>query len=154
MRTRFLSAPSAALPSTRPTGAAAAAALHAAGIGVLLLLTAGARLTPPTGSESASPLVVMVPRPESLPLPVLVVSGPLLEAVEAMPPAAAFTTAEGFTYDTSRIRQQREVLFPFLSGRLPFLDDLRHAAAAERQRLHNPLGAVAAGAGQIGRRFS
>jgi len=140
MRARFLSAPSAALPSNRPIGAAAAAALHAAGIGVLLLVAAGPRLVAPAGSEGASPLVVMVPRPESQPKAVLVVSGPPLEAVAAMPPAAVFTTADGFTYDTSRIRQRREVLFPFLSGRLPFLDEVRDASSAERQRLHNPIG--------------
>ena len=82
----------------------------------------------------------MVPPPASLPPPVLVVSGPRLEAVEAIPPSAAFTTADGFSYDTSRIRLRREVLFPFLTGRLPVLDELRAATAADRQRLHNPLG--------------
>jgi hypothetical protein len=63
-----------------------------------------------------------------------------LAAVEAMPPSSAFTTVDGFRYDTSRIRQRREVLFPFLTGRLPFLDDLRAAAILDRRRLRNPLG--------------
>ena len=143
MRPRLLSAPSDALPpSNRPAGAAAAAALHAAGVTLLLLVTAGPRLAPAAGDGTKPDrlVVVMVPPPASLPPPVLVVSGPRLEAVETMPPSAAFTTADGFSYDTSRIRLRGEVLFPFLTGRLPFLDELRVATAADRQRLHNPLG--------------
>ena len=138
MRPALLTEPADDLPSNPRRGFAGTAALHAAGALVLLLVTAGPRLSPVTSPDG--PVVVLVPPPESLPPPVIVVSGPRLEAIEAMPPSAAFTTADGFTYDTSRIRQRREVLFPFLTGQLPFLDALRATAAAERQRLHNPLG--------------
>jgi hypothetical protein len=142
MRARFLSAPSVALPSNRPTGAAGAAAVHGAAVLLLLFLTTRPQLSPLAGADaSPNPVVIAVPAPETPPPPVLTVSGPRLEAVEAMPPAAEFTTADGFTYDTSRIRQRREVLFPFLTGELPFLQDLRTASATDRQRLRNPLGA-------------
>jgi len=143
MRPALLAEPADAVPSNVPTGAAATAALHAAGIMLLLLVTARPHLAPAAAGDSAKadqPVVVMVPPPASLPPPVLVVSGPRLEAVEAMPPSTAFTTPDGFSYDTSRIRLRREVLFPFLTGRLPFLDELRAATATDRQRLHNPLG--------------
>ena len=40
------------------------------------------------GAKPDRPVVVMVPPPASLPPPVLVVSGPRLEAVEAMPPSS------------------------------------------------------------------
>ena len=47
----------------------------------------------------------------------------------------------GSRYDTSRIRQRREVLFPFLTGRLPFLDELRAVGGAgSASALRNPLG--------------
>ena len=144
MRPALLSEPADALPSNARRGLAGTALLHAMLAAALVLATvAGARLSPVPGRQGTTgsgPLVVAVPPPVSLPPPVLIVSGPALDAVDAMPPSAAFTTAEGFSYDTSRIRLRREVLFPFLTGRLPFLDDLRAAAAKERQRLHIPLG--------------
>jgi hypothetical protein len=143
MRPALLTEPTAALPSNPRRGFAGTAALHASVL-VLLIITAGARLSPGGGGGAGSPdgpLVVMVPPPASLPPPVLVISsGPAFEAVDAMPPSAAFTTADGFSYDTARIRLRREVLFPFLTGRLPFLDELRAAAAVDRRRLPNPLG--------------
>jgi hypothetical protein len=142
MRARFLSAPSVALPSNRPTGAAGAAAVHGVAVALLLFLTTRPQLSLPAGADALpDPVVVAVPPPETLPPPVLTVSGPQLEAIEAMPPAGEFTTAEGFTYNTSKIRQRREVLFPFLTGELPFLQDLRTASTTDRQRLRNPLGA-------------
>jgi len=143
MRPALLSEPADDLPSNPRRGFAGTAALHAAGVLVLLMATAGAGLSPGWGIAGSpeDPLVVMVPPPASLPPPVLVISSaPALEAVDAMPASTAFTTADGFSYDTSRIRLRREVLFPFLTGRLPFLDELRAAAATERQRLQNPLG--------------
>jgi hypothetical protein len=144
MRPALLSAPAEALPSNPRRGLAGTVALHATmGAALVLATIAGSRLSPVSGREGTTaggPLVVMVPPPASMPPPVLIVSGPALGAVDAMPPSAAFTTADGFSYDTSRIRLRREVLFPFLTGELPFLDALRAAAASERQRLHNPLG--------------
>jgi hypothetical protein len=143
MRPALLTQPAAALPSNPRRGLAGTAVVHAAGL-LLLLVAAGARLAPVEGVGSPDgPLVVLVPPPESVPPPVLVVSGPALDAVDAMPPSTPFTTADGFTYDTSRIRQRREVLFPFLTGRLPFLDQLRAAVDADRQRLRSPLGSGA-----------
>jgi hypothetical protein len=145
MRPALLTEPAAALPSNPRRGLAGTAALHALSVLVLLIATARAGLSPGGGGGARNPdgpLVVMVPPPASLPPPALVVSsGPALEAVDAMPPSTAFTTADGFSYDTSRIRLRREVLFPFLTGRLPFLDELRAASDAARQRLPNPLGA-------------
>ena len=139
MRARFLSAPSLDLPSSRPAGAAGAAVMHAVAIAVLVLAATRPPLLPPAGNGPPSPAVVAAPPPELLPAPVLTVSSLRLEAIAAMPPAAEFTTAEGFTYDTSKIRQRREVLFPFLTGELPFLRDLREASALDRQRLRTPL---------------
>ena len=142
MRPRLLSAPSDALPSNRPAGAAAAAALHAAGVTLLLLVTAGPRLAPAAGTARSrtgwswswcrrQPLCRR--RCSSS-------ADPGSRRWRQCRRPAAFTTADGFSYDTSRIRLRGEVLFPFLTGRLPFLDELRAAAAADRQRLHNPLG--------------
>lgn len=144
MRPALLSEPADALPSNPRRGLAGTAALHAAGI-TLVLVAAATRLAPATSPDAGDLLVVAVPPPTSLPPPVLTVTSVPLAAVDAMPPSSAFTTADGFSYDTSRIRQRREVLFPFLTGRLPFLDDLRAAAARDRQRLRNPL---ASGAGR------
>ena len=138
MRPALLIEPADDLPSNPRRGFAGTAVLHAAAALVVLLVTAGPRLAPVTRPDG--PVVVLVPPPTSLPPPVIVVSGPRLEAIEAMPPSATFTIADGFTYDTSRIRQRREVLFPFLTGQLAFLDALRATVAADRQRLHNPLG--------------
>ena len=141
MRPALLSEPADALPANPRRGIAGTAALHATGILILLLAAAVPRLAPVASPDGLA--VELVPPPASLPPPVLTVSPLTLPAVDAMPPSGAFTTADGFTYDTSRIRQRREVLFPFLTGRLPFLDDLRAAVAADRQRLHSPLGAGA-----------
>ena len=75
------------------------------------------------------------------PPPVLVRTGPELDTVDASPSAPArFSTAGGFTFDTSKIRTHRNILFPFLTGELPFLDELRQGAETDRRRLHNPLG--------------
>lgn len=75
------------------------------------------------------------------PPPVLVRTGPELDTVDASPSAPArFSTAGGFTFDTSRIREHRNILFPFLTGELPFLDELRQGAETDRRRLHIPGG--------------
>ena len=75
------------------------------------------------------------------PPPVLVRTGPELDTVDASPTAPVrFSTAGGFTFDTSRIREHRNILFPFLTGELPFLDELRQGADTDRHRLHVPGG--------------
>ncbi len=75
------------------------------------------------------------------PPPVIVRTGPELDTVDASPSAPArFSTAGGFTFDTSRIREHRNILFPFLTGELPFLDELRQGAETDRRRLHIPGG--------------
>lgn len=74
------------------------------------------------------------------PPPVLVRTGPELDTVDASPSAPARFKASGFTFDTSRIREHRNILFPFLTGELTFLDELRQGAETDRRRLRNPLG--------------
>jgi hypothetical protein len=146
MRPGFLSEAAAGLPAHPHRGLAGTAVVHGGVIALLLAAVAPRVLSLPTGAGAGpnGPRVELVPPPAALPPPVLVIgSGPALDAVDAMPPAAPFTTRDGFSYDTSRIRQRREVLFPFLTGRLPFLDELRATAARERQRLRNPLGSGA-----------
>jgi hypothetical protein len=138
MRPSLLSEPADAVPSNPGRGLAGTAVFHATLIAALVAAAlAGAQL-PTLGvmPASAGPEVEMVAPPP----PVLIVSGPPIEAVEALPPSGGLATPDGFRYDTSRIRQHRQRLFPFLTGSLPFLDELRAAAAADRQRLRNPLG--------------
>ena len=140
MRPGLLAKPAEAIPSNPGRGAAGAAALHAAVAAALVLATIlGARRLPPT---SMMPVTVGVEVVEAAPPPpVLVRTGPELDTVDASPTAPArFSTAGGFTFDTSRIREHRNILFPFLTGELPFLDELRQGAETDRRRLHNPLG--------------
>src|SRR5688572_33439117 len=99
MRPALLSEPADALPANPRRGIAGTVVLHATGVVVLLLATAVPRLSPVAVPDG--PVVALVPPPDSLPPPVLVVSEVALPAVDAMPPSSAFTTADGFTYDTS-----------------------------------------------------
>lgn len=139
MRPALLNEPDDALPSNARRGLAGTAVLHATLFAALVLATILGARRPPSFSVTTVTVGRAVAE-VAPPPPVLVVTGPPLEAVDVMPPSAGIATAEGFRYDTSRIREHRRVLFPFLTGRLPFLDELRAAAAADRRRLHNPLG--------------
>jgi hypothetical protein len=108
-------------------------------LGVLVLATSLAvRPLPPA---AMMPVTVGVEVVEAAPPPpVLVRTGPELDTVDASPSAPARFKAEGFTFDTSNIRAHRNILFPFLTGTLAFLDELRQGAEADRRRLHVPLG--------------
>ena len=138
MRPALLSEPADALPSHPGRGVAGTLALH---IGVAAALVAATILgvrQPPLNMMPATvgrEVVLVAPPP-----PVLVRTGPALEAVESIPPSSGVTTADGFRYDTSHIREHRQLLFPFLTGALPFLAELRATADVERKRLRNPLG--------------
>jgi len=139
MRPALLCEPADALPSNARRGLAGAAVLHATLFAALVLDTTLAPRQPV--SFAVMPVTVGRQVVEAAPPPpVLVYSEPQLRAVEALPESAGIATPEGFHYDTSRIRERRGALFPFLTGRLPFLDELRAAAAIDRQRLRNPLG--------------
>lgn len=118
MRPALLSSPADALPSHLGRGVAGTLGLHATVLAALVLATIlGARPLPPT---EMMPVTVGVKVVEAAqPPPVLVRTGPALEAVDASPYApAVFSSAEGFTFDASRIRAHRNILFPFLTGRL------------------------------------
>ena len=67
--------------------------------------------------------------------PVLVRTGQAFEMVEAPSASPVFSAANGFTFDTSRIRAHRTILFPFLTGELSFLDELRQNLETDRRRL-------------------
>jgi hypothetical protein len=138
MRPALLSEPADALPSHPGRGLAGAFALHAGVAAVLVAATLLGVRQPPLGVVPATVgrAVVLVPPPP----PVLVRTGPSLEAVASIPPSSGVTTADGFRYDTSHIREHRQLLFPFLTGALPFLAELRATADVERTRLRNPLG--------------
>jgi hypothetical protein len=128
------------LPSNPRRGVAGTLGLHVSVLALLAVATmAGVRRVPPA---SMMPVTVGVKVVEAAPLPpVFVRSGPALDTVDASPAAPAlFSTADGFTFDTSRIRAHRNILFPFLTGELSFLDELRQSAETDRRRLHSPLG--------------
>src|ERR1041384_3247312 len=139
MRPALLSPPGDALPSNPHRGVAGTLGLHATVVAALALATiVGARRPPPM---SMMPVTVGIKVAEAAPPPpVLVRTGPALETVDASPSAPArFSTAGGFTFDTSRVRAHRGILFPFLTGELRFLDELRHSVETDRRRMHNPL---------------
>ena len=139
MRPALLSEPADALPSNARRGLAGTAVLHGTLFAALVLASVLAARRPV--SVAVMPVTVGREVAEAAPPPpVLVYSEPRLTAVEALPESAGVTTPEGFRYDTARIRERRGALFPFLTGRLPFLDELRAAAGADRRRLRNPLG--------------
>ena len=141
MRPALLSEPADALPSHPGRGAAGTVALHAALAAALVAATTLGVRQPPLNMMPATvgrEVVLVAPPP-----PVLVRTGPALEAVESIPPSSGVTTADGFRYDTSHIREHRQLLFPFLTGSLPFLAELRASADVERTRLRNPLGSGA-----------
>jgi hypothetical protein len=137
MRPALLSEPADALPSHPGRGVAGTVALHVGVAAAFVATTLGVR-QPPLNLMPATvgrEVVLVAPPP-----PVLVRTGPALEAVESIPPSSGVTTVDGFRYDTSHIREHRELLFPFLTGALPFLAELRATAETDRQRLRNPLG--------------
>src|SRR6185436_14898413 len=139
MRPALLSQPSDGLPSNLGRGVAGTVGLHAGVVAALLLATIlGAPRLPPA---SVMPVTVGLTVVEAAPPPpVLVRTGPTLDSLDTSPPAAVFSTADGFTFDTSKVRAHRNILFPFLTGELTFLNELRQSAEADRRRLHNPLG--------------
>jgi hypothetical protein len=139
MRPALLSQSSDGLPSNLRRGVAGTVGLHAAVAAALLLamVLAAPRLPPASVMPVTVGLTVVEAAP---PPPVLVRTGPTLDSVDTSPPAAVFSTAGGFTFDTSKIRAHRNILFPFLTGELTFLNELRQSAEADRRRLHNPLG--------------
>jgi hypothetical protein len=128
------------LPSNPRRGLAGTLGLHATIAAALVLATIlGARRQP---QLSMMPVTVDAKVAEAAPPPpVLVRTGPALDTVDASPSApAVFSTANGFTFDTSRIRAHRNILFPFLTGELSFLDELRQNVETDRHRLRSPLG--------------
>jgi hypothetical protein len=138
MRPALLSEPADALPSHPGRGIAGAFALHAGAAAALVVAAVLGVRQPPLSMMPATvgrQVVLVAP-----PSPVLVRTGPTLEAVEAIPRSSGVITADGFRYDTSHIREHRQLLFPFLTGALPFLAELRATADVERKRLRNPLG--------------
>jgi hypothetical protein len=139
MRPALLSQPADALPGSPRRGVAGTLGLHATVLVALVVATfLGAPRLPPTAMMPATvgaKVVEAAPPP-----PVLVRTGPLLETVDASSSAPAVFSADDFTFDTSRIRAHRNILFPFLTGELTFLGEMQRIAAAEQRRLHNPLG--------------
>lgn len=139
MRPALLSQPGDALPSSLQRGVAGTLGLHASVAAALILATvlAAPRL-PPT---AVMPVTVGVKVVEAAPPPpVLARTGPALSDVDASPFTAADFTGASFTFDPSRIRAHRNILFPFLTGELTFLDEIRRIAETDQRRLHNPLG--------------
>jgi hypothetical protein len=136
MRPALLAPPSESLPSNLRRGAAGTVGLHASVVAALVVATlVGARQLPPT---AMMPVTVGIKVVEAAPPPpVIARTGPSLD-VDASSSAPAVFTAAGFTFDTSRIRAHRDILFPFLTGELTFLDELRRAAYADARRLHVP----------------
>lgn len=139
MRPALLSEPAGALPSNPGRGVAGALALHASVLAALVLATILSARQP--SPAAMMPVTVGVKVVEAAPPPpVLVRTGPSLDTVDASPSAPAVFSADGFTLDTSRIRAHRNILFPFLTGELTFLDEIRRVAETDQRRLHNPLG--------------
>lgn len=119
-------------------GFAGTLGLHASVVAMLVLSTmlAVRRLPPVSIMPVTVDATVAAAAP---PPPVLVRDGPALDTVDAPSAPAVFSTADGFRFDTSRIRAHRDILFPFLTGELSFLDELRQNAETDRRRLHSPL---------------
>jgi len=141
----FLSVPADALPSNRPAGAAGTLILHAAAISFLLLAVTTSRLS--NRSAGSEPRLVIVEMSAALepapapPLPGGYLSGPALEvsASQAQPGSTSLPPGtDPFPFDTARIAAHRDALFPFLTARLSFLDELHEAREADARRLHNP----------------
>jgi hypothetical protein len=104
---------------------------------LVLATVIGARRIPPA---AMMPVTVGIEVVEAAPPPpVIARTGPSLE-VDASSSAPAVFSAGGFMFDTARIRAHRDTLFPFLTGTLTFLDELRQAALTDARRLHAPLG--------------
>jgi len=135
----LLSPPADSLPAHPGRGVAGTLGLHASVLAALVAATIlGAPRLPAT---VIMPVTVSAVVAEAAPPPpVLVRTGPTLGEIETSSSPAAVFSKDGFTFDTSRIRAHRDILFPFLTGELTFLDEIRRIADADRRRLHNPLG--------------
>jgi len=135
----LLSKPADALPSHPRRGVAGTLGLHATVLAALVLATilSAPRLPPTTVMPVTVGLKVVEAAP---PPPVLARTGPALSDVKAAPFTAAVFSGSSFTFDPSRIRGHRNILFPFLTGELTFLGEIRQIAETDHRRLHNPLG--------------
>jgi len=128
------------LPSHRPRGLAATSAVHAAAVSALLLSATLSRLAPAGGPAVVPVTVGAAVVKIAPPPPVLEHAGFSLDVPETEPSAATAAAPDAFAFDTTAIRAHRDTLFPFVTARLAFLDALQAALAADRQRLHDPLG--------------
>jgi hypothetical protein len=141
---RFLylfNAPPAALPSHRREGFSASATLH---VMAFALLTA----VPPAPHTAERPIVVASVPPEAIVMPAddAAPSEPPPDAaiaedtVEGPRPEGPPLEVAGLELDIAKVRRQRDALFPFATGPLPFLDAVMARYRRSPDRPVNPFG--------------
>ena len=127
------SAPWDALPSHRAEGLAASVTIHLAVIALLTAVPPGTPAVARSGIQvtylAASPAAGTSETGAESDLPV----------EEAEPPPEFVETdgldLDGIEVDIEKIRRHREELFPFVTGRLPFLDEVRARVGARPDAL-------------------
>ena len=129
-RPRSLTTPRRGVPSARPRGLLVALAVHVVALAFVILATSVPRWLASGGATGEPPLTVTWVTADALTPGVALAAGSDRGPDVAPTPrsVAPFAPSPGMrAFDTSRIRARESDLFPLLTSRLTFLDELRRS---------------------------
>jgi hypothetical protein len=132
------SAPWDGLPCHRAEGLAASVTIHVA---VLALLTAVPPGTPIVADSGDVAVTAVAALPDASTSDTTTEADSLVEEAEPPPDFLEIDglDLDGIEVDIEKIRRQRDTLFPFVTARLPFLDEARERLSARPDAFVNPL---------------
>lgn len=141
--TRLLARPWEALPSHRAEGLSASATIHAAVFILIASIPNAPQAVPDSTPVLAGITVETIDEidatPESAGTPERRDGGPDANGAPSLADDGGLLL-DGLNVDIGKISRQRAALFPFVTGTLPFLDDLLQRYEERPDRLVNPFG--------------